>query len=59
MDMNSKELTKDITIEEITQLQDEDTNPTMQESIKPQVIQEEPLLSLHALAGILTPQNSN
>ena len=56
MDMNRKALIEDITTEETSKLQGEENNPPMQESIEPQVTQEEPLTSLHALVVISTPQ---
>jgi hypothetical protein len=56
IDMTSQALTKNITIEEASQLQVEDTNTQTQVDIEPPFPHEEPLISLHVLSGISTPQ---
>jgi hypothetical protein len=57
IDMTTQDLIKDINIVETPELQFEDTNTQIQADIEPPFSHEEPLISLHALSGISTPQN--
>ena len=56
IDMTTQALTEDTTTEDTLELQIEDTNTPTQGDIKLNFPHEEPLISLHALSGISTPQ---
>jgi hypothetical protein len=56
IDMTTQALTEDISIEETPELQVEDTNTLNSGGYEPPFSHEEPLISLHALSGISTPQ---
>jgi hypothetical protein len=55
--MATQTLNEYTTTEETPKLQFEDTNSQTQENIEPPFPHLEPLISLHALSSISTPQN--
>jgi hypothetical protein len=54
--MTTQGLTEDTTTKDTPELQVEDTNTQIHVDIQPPLPNEEPLISLHALLGILIPQ---
>lgn len=54
--MTSSTHSKDILMVDTPQFDDVDHTPPMQNKVEPEVHQEEPIISLHALSSILAPQ---